>query len=162
MNSNRTWAELRQAVIDWASARNFFGEGGATFDGQLKKLCEEYGELALGLARADQDEIDDAIGDCLVVLIILDRLNLSNTTVVLPFGALIDFVAEITGIGNMNKAHRTVTIVMLLNCMVQWADDFASDSHNYPNNSTYCLAVAYEQIKDRTGRFIDGVFVKDQ
>jgi len=68
--------DLVSSVITWAYARNLIT--GSTPDRQVLKLVEEVGELASGIAKADHKEIVDAIGDVLVVLIILsEQLNLN-------------------------------------------------------------------------------------
>lgn len=96
---------IDELVTIWAEDRNFFGEGGATLDGQLDKLFEECNELDEAIAAQDYDAIVDALGDIQVVHTILcEMLELDPTA---------------------------------------------------------CYKEAYNQIKNRTGEFVDGVFVKD-
>lgn len=59
-------------IENWATERNFFGEGGATIQSQFVKLIEEAGELAGNIARG-KDCTDD-IGDMGVVLINIAKL----------------------------------------------------------------------------------------
>lgn len=92
-----------ELIEDWAFARNIVN--GATRQAQMLKLTEEVGELAHAIARSKEDEVADAIGDCVVVLTILAAQS----------GLLIDD----------------------------------------------CIEKAYNTIKDRKGKMIDGVFVKD-
>jgi NTP pyrophosphatase (non-canonical NTP hydrolase) len=42
---------------------------------QFLKLAEEVGELANGIAKEDLPEIEDAIGDCVVVLTLLAEMS---------------------------------------------------------------------------------------
>lgn len=42
---------------------------------QFLKLAEEVGELASGIAKEDLPEIEDAIGDCVVVLTLLAEMS---------------------------------------------------------------------------------------
>lgn len=72
---------------------------------QFLKIAEEFGEIASALARGQEAELKDAIGDTVVTLIIL---ALQNGT-----------------------------------------------------DLEECLQVAYDEIKGRTGKTVDGVFVKD-
>lgn len=65
--------DLKARVIAWAEARNFFGEGGATVEGQLAKLLEEASELVTDIVRGR--DATDSVGDCLVVLTILERMQ---------------------------------------------------------------------------------------
>ncbi|MCA1776092.1 MAG: MazG-like family protein [Loktanella sp.] len=91
-------------IRDWARARNIIAGGSA--QAQMLKLTEEIGELAGGIAKDRQADIEDAIGDCFVLLTII-------------------------------AAHRGVDIET-------------------------CIGRAYNEIKDRRGRMIDGVFVKEE
>ena len=88
----RTWAIVRE--LDAADPAK-----------QMLKLGEEYGELCSALARSDEWETADAIGDMFVVLTILS---------------------------------------MQLGLSVE-----------------HCVEEAYEEIKDRKGKMINGVFVKE-
>ena len=90
-------------IRQWATDRNLIE--GATRHAQMLKLTEEVGELAAGIAKSKEDEVRDAIGDCVVVLTIL-------------------------------AAQSGLTI-----------DE--------------CVEAAYNEIKDRKGRMVDGVFVRD-
>lgn len=90
-------------IRTWAAARNLIE--GSTTDKQFLKLAEEVGEIAHGLARNDQDEVKDGIGDVIVVLTIL-------------------------------AAQRGLMV-----------ED--------------CIEAAWQEIKDRKGCMIDGVFVKE-
>ena len=73
---NRTFAvELIpqfSEIREWANARGIYTKGDAKT--QFLKLLEEVGELSRGILKADQDEIIDALGDTLVVLINLSHL----------------------------------------------------------------------------------------
>ena len=90
-------------IRNWATVRGLY-EGGNTFT-QYVKLQEEAGELAKALLTNDHDEINDAIGDMVVVL--------------------------------TNMAHLHGTEI----------ED--------------CIDAAYNVIAARTGKMINGTFVKD-
>ncbi|UXY92565.1 nucleotidepyrophosphohydrolase protein [Pseudomonas phage LUZ100] len=94
---------LETAVIKWAEDRGIFEK--ATPASQWEKTHEEVLELIEGIVKNDRREIEDAIGDTVVTLIIQARMH------GLSLGQ--------------------------------------------------CLASAYDQIKNRTGKMINGVFVKD-
>lgn len=61
--------ELVANVLGWANDRNLIE--GSTVDKQFVKLVEEVGELAAGLARGKTDVVDDALGDIMVISIIM-------------------------------------------------------------------------------------------
>ena len=67
-----TFEELQTATLDWASARGILEH--STPQAQCLKGLEELGELAAGIARNDGAIIADALGDVLVVQIILAEL----------------------------------------------------------------------------------------
>lgn len=100
MGDQTKWSER---VGQWAEDRNIIG--GSTAQHQLGKLIEEVGELATALANQSYRELEDAIGDCAVVLCVISR---------------------------------------------QSGLDFDE-----------CLEAAWEEIKDRKGRLVDGQFVKE-
>jgi NTP pyrophosphatase (non-canonical NTP hydrolase) len=87
----------------WAHDRDLLA--GSKPRDQMLKLVEEMGELASGIQKNNHAEIEDAIGDCAVVLCIL------ASQMGLRF------------------------------------DD--------------CQEAAWEQIKDRKGKMVGGVFVKE-
>lgn len=121
--------QLERKVIKWANDRNFFGEGGATIEGQYDKLREEWGELY----DADNEvEAMDAVGDIQVVHIILKEMGEC-----------------------VKKYENALTVATYLQdeCKIlEGMDNYLDDSLEY----------AYNQIKDRKGKFIDGVFVKEE
>ena len=101
---NMTFESLQDAIIQWGYVRNIISP--KNMPKQFMKVTEELGELAEGINKDNQGQIEDSLGDILVTLIILSRdLNLD-----------------------------------LLEC----------------------LRGAYDVIKDRTGKTVDGVFVKEE
>ena len=101
--TNELPCERFDLVRDWAATRGIYDEGN-TFV-QYVKLQEEAGELAKALLTNDHDEINDAIGDMVVVL--------------------------------TNLAHLHGTDI----------ED--------------CIDAAYTEIAGRTGKMINGTFVKN-
>lgn len=93
--------ELVELVEQWAKNK---GLDKADPSKQMLKVVEETGEVAAALARNDQDDLRDGIGDVVVTLIILA---------------------------------------------------LQSDMDIYE-----CLNIAYDEIKGRTGKMVNGVFVK--
>ena len=60
-------------IRDWARIRGIYRDGDTNT--QLAKLMEEVGELAQGVLKKDKPEIIDAIGDIVVVLTNLAKLE---------------------------------------------------------------------------------------
>lgn len=90
-------------IRGWAHDRNLIR--GSDVKSQFVKLMEEAGELAQAIAKKNDGEAKDAIGDCVVVLTILS--------------AQMGFEIE------------------------------------------ECIAAAWNEIKDRRGKLIDGVWIKE-
>ena len=90
-------------VVQWAKDRNIIG--GTHPKDQMLKLIEEFGELSTGLQKSNDFYIEDAIGDCAVVLCII---------------------------------------------AAQCGMSFGK-----------CMESAWDEIKDRRGQVVNGVFVKE-
>tara|TARA_B100001939_G_scaffold193220_1_gene166105 strand:+ start:7132 stop:7896 length:765 start_codon:yes stop_codon:yes gene_type:complete len=99
----KTNTDKFELIRQWADERGLYDKGNTIT--QYVKLQEEAGELAKALLNNDHDEINDAIGDMVVVLTNLARL------------------------------HGT--------------------------DIETCIAQAYDVISKRTGKMINGTFVKD-
>lgn len=63
--------QLIKNIEQWAKERNLIK--GSTPQKQMLKLIEEFGELCGGIAKNKPEVIQDSIGDCFVVMIILGR-----------------------------------------------------------------------------------------
>ena len=59
----------------WAEKRNFFKNDNTNTLQQSMKLLEETGELVAGINKNKKEEIKDAIGDMIVVMIIISKLE---------------------------------------------------------------------------------------
>jgi NTP pyrophosphatase (non-canonical NTP hydrolase) len=62
-----------QSIRDWAKQKGIYEKG--DIKTQYIKLQEEAGELAKAIINNDNDEIIDAIGDCVVVLTSIAYFN---------------------------------------------------------------------------------------
>lgn len=91
-------------IIGWAKDRNLIE--GSDLKSQFVKLMEEAGELANSIAKQDDLEFADAIGDMFVVLTIMAAQNGMNI------------------------------------------ED--------------CIKRAYNEIKHRKGKMVDGIFIKEE
>lgn len=152
----QTFAELESKVIDWAKARKIIPN--ATPASQLLKLMSELGELAVAKSRR---AAKDGVGDVLVCLINYCALKgfalgISNRVYVKTLPDLVEAVGLLADAEN--KGRREL------------ADDYATlllnRLHGYCKlhslDIVECLAVAYEEIKDRKGTLMpNGVFVKE-
>lgn len=64
--------ELTIAIEKWGEEKGIFEKG--TVVTQLKKLCEELGEVVDAIKQGDVEEAKLEIGDCRVVLTLLAKM----------------------------------------------------------------------------------------
>ena len=69
----RTFEQTQKGVLEWAEAKGILEKSDS--ESQFLKLVEEVGELANALGKGSKEGISDAIGDTIIVLTILARLE---------------------------------------------------------------------------------------
>lgn len=160
--------QLIKNIEQWAEDRNLIK--GSTPQKQMLKLMEEFGELCGGVARNNPEMIKDAIGDCFVVLVILNKqlntnANLNTYFVNEELNAVItchQMMCQLYDIQHIVSTYKQnskslANFEEVCNTFISYAD-FISKIFNFTIKD--CIQHAYDQIKDRKGRMIDGVFVK--
>jgi NTP pyrophosphatase (non-canonical NTP hydrolase) len=164
-------------VKQWADDRGLISD--STSKDQFIKCVEEGGEIFEALLKRDKELLVDAIGDTLVVLTIIceieglgadkyikrvrpknthsfksfesgviSSLNISNA---LEFAAFQGELARALCEGDPVEGH-IIRMVAALNYMCHFTCVDIGE----------CYRIAYTVIRDRTGRKVDGVFVKDE
>lgn len=138
--------ELQPLIIDWAKKRNLNDP-----DKQYLKVLEEIGETAKAILRNDIDEIKDGIGDIAVTIIIYYH-QLTK-----------DLIVETSYEGDNLTDKR---IFQFLIFCISKEDDQAlyylidlAGKHN--TTLKECLNLAWNEIKNREGKTINGTFIKD-
>src|SRR5699024_3628935 len=134
--------ELIKQVEQWSADK---GLNKSDPTKQFLKVSEEFGEIAAALARNDMDEFKDEVGDTIVTLIILAQQQ-----------KIIEEIDEIAATIERNDIDEfkdavgdtIVTLIIL--------------AQQQGTNVEECLELAYNVIKGRTGKMIDGVFVKSE
>ena len=153
-------ADLQQLIKNieqWAEDRNLIE--GSTPQKQFIKLMEEFGELCSGVAKNKPDVIKDSIGNCFVVMVILNKQVGKQSRGM-----------EFFSFGNPDMSDFTIDEI------VSDLADYAAHGYErpfpvglglshiadvYQLNFEDCIRQAYNEIKDRKGRMVDGVFVKE-
>lgn len=170
----RTIQELVPLIHQWAKERRIY-EQLTPFD-ELLKTHEEIGELIKACYDSDRIGIRDAIGDTLVTLInycyfrrenfntiFLNVLSLKNKTnddcVILSFSANKLLIELLHSEYKMSKYNYTGNCYTQILYIVKYLNDIAR-----LENTTLeeCLNIAYNEIKNRKGKMINGKFVKDE
>ncbi|HGO5823450.1 TPA: hypothetical protein ACK3JW_001118 [Mannheimia haemolytica] len=110
-------------------------------------------------ARDNPEMIKDAIGDCFVVLTILNKqiqneadLLIGYETEGISFDVFFRWITKnISDLIEDLNGYNIQSIVC----------DLKGIASHFNLNFQECVQHAYNQIKDRKGRMVDGVFVKD-
>lgn len=164
-------------IRQWGSDRNLIL--GATPQAQFVKLVEEFGEITLGMEEDNYAEIKDGIGDTAVVLTILAaQMGLSIEecfahssslgykltmfedepgyatfirAIVTQFGKLA------TGIAKKNQPLAKDSLGHSLGLLYGLSEMLLIETETFDD----ALLASYNVIKDRKGKMIDGVFVKE-
>ncbi|WP_282638063.1 MazG-like family protein [Sphingobacterium thalpophilum] len=147
--------ELNNKIIEWADNKGILSNSDPLK--QLKKTFEEITELVCGLVDKNQPEIKDAIGDVNVTLIILKKLSesakvdgeLANSRIFMT----INWVVEI-----FNKLTKNKDVSLDI---IRAQEMLSRVAHENKYTLEECTQSAYEIISKRTGKMVDGIFVKD-
>lgn len=165
--------QLIKNIEQWAEDRNLIE--GSTPKKQFIKLMEEFGELCSGVAKNKpdviKDSIGDSIGDCFVVMVILakqfkrdDLLSDMSYIEIHPTfqgdiaRSLIDTNASMQAFlfAHERKEHEKV-----MNFFCYTVLGLVEVTDYYHLDIDDCVKAAWDEIKERKGRMIDGVFVKE-
>lgn len=150
-------ADLQQLIKNieqWAEDRNLIK--GSTPRRQKLKLMEEFGELCGGIAKNKPDVIKDSIGDCFIVITILNKQvgNPSDKVDVFTFGDdelyIEDIVTHISEYFDESCLYPLEIVGDLQIIAKQYGLDFKD-----------CVQYAYNQVKNSKGKMVDGFWIKE-
>lgn len=161
--------QLQEKIVQWAHDRNIIE--GSSLENQALKLVEEMGELASGIAKQNDALIKDSIGDMAVVLTIIEAIKFRKQ------GSPIEFTNH-TNTHPLVQRTRENCLDLLFNKTAYLYSDCAHDTRRELTikgvwsalesvalwlgfSVTECTQLAYDEIKDRKGKLVDGVFVKE-
>ena len=154
---------LQQKVQQWFIDRNLQEANPVQ---QFHKLLEEMGELSAAITRQKSDDIKDAIGDIQVVLtgLKLQLANKNSISLSEQDEEIITLLHNVYNLGLMlviakTLPHKIDVITSEIDSLIENNLERIAQQNNTTNKE--CLAMAYEEIKDRKGKLINGVFVKE-
>lgn len=162
---------LINSVENWAEERNLIK--GSTPQKQFIKLMEEFGELCAGVSKNKRELIIDSIGDCAVVTIIMfKQFELPNVYLNKAYIDA-DYSTENNEMIILRISEKLGNIAQHLLFKIGTKMDFINEAYqvfyflskialNINLNLENCLLAAYNEIKDRKGKMINGVFVKEE
>ena len=166
----KTIQELVPLIQEWAKERKIYEEL-TPFD-ELLKTHEEVGELIKACYDNDKPAIQDAIGDTMICLINycyfknMDFIfhyeevypmeapgNITQTTSAISAN---NILAELFEVEYKQEklylySYKIEHILYILHCIAL----------SEGTTLEACLNIAYNEIKNRTGKMINGKFVKD-
>ena len=133
---------------------------------QMLKLYEEFGELASGLAKGNKEVVKDSIGDVVVVLIILAQQQgvekISDFNIIcnhLQPSDLMPQASETIGLISLRIKKTNDEIEEPIVRLISYLRTIAKyETLKFED----CLSQAWNEIKDRKGKLIDGVWVKEE
>lgn len=156
-----------EKVKQWFIDRDL--ENGGRLDKQSLKLSEEFGELCAGYLKKNEQLTKDSIGDCAVVIVglallikedvhkIFEKVSfIENKDVMDPFKWLS------ANISSFQLNHDLIGKKMCRYNLAHSIGYLKSISNSLGYDFEECFELAYNEIKDRKGRWIDGTFVKEE
>lgn len=148
-------------IRKWAEDRNLIA--GSTPTAQYVKLLEEIGELVSAMKKGDKDGTKDGVGDGFVVLTILAAQCGYQLEQYLDQLPLFDMADEPTlvSLGDLAAAIARGKHDQVMAPLMRVANSLYCTAFGARINVKDCVEHAWAQIKDRKGRMVNGVFVKE-
>ena len=171
--------QLIKQIEQWAEERNLIE--GSTPQKQFLKLTEEIGELITGHNKRNLELIKDAVGDCFVVLTILSKQTgywdlegdywealeckeapislykeneyYSLQHILSNQGILARQLLDQEEGGNEEEIYYCIGLITY---------NLVHYSYGQGLDFKDCVQHAYDQIKDRKGKMVDGIWVKEE
>ena len=157
--------DLEPLVIKWADEKGIFKNG--TPYKQLLKTGEEILELLHAIEDNNLDEIEDAIGDIVVTLIIYAEMkkitckrDFKNHSFKADDSAAHRLLADYAMLLQAEKFGQSLKPIIHTHEMMMVKLHYIANKYNL--NIWECLKTAYNVIKNRKGKMINGTFVKDE
>jgi NTP pyrophosphatase (non-canonical NTP hydrolase) len=156
-------------VIGWSEQRGIYDyDNGSTPQAQLFKFAEELGETYGAILKNKEADIKDGIGDMRVVQINVEELikrngllqmELSNVDeTMLKLLADVGYAATLILQSHANKTEHEPKLTEVVGSIDADIVELAAQL-NYDGDE--CLANAFDVIKDRKGKMMNRVFVKE-
>lgn len=157
--------DLEPLVIKWADKKGILQNG--TPYKQLLKTGEEILELLNAIEDNNLDEIEDAIGDIVVTLIIYAEMkkitckrDFKNHSFKADDAAAHRLVTDYSVLLQAEKFGQSLKPIIDMHEMMMIKLHRIACKYNL--NIWECLKTAYNVIKNRKGKMINGVFIRDE
>ena len=144
-----------------------------TVEAQAIKTVEELSELIKAICKDNREDIIDSIGDVYVTLVIGNMLDKYIAMDLLEelMNLLFDNKAkkECRRLGKTDKLDKLAELIQLIlrckyeNFVIKGITyQLIEIAYLYKLDFVECVESAYNTIKDRHGKLIDGMYVKDE
>lgn len=158
--------ELIKKIEQWAIDREL--DKKATVEAQSIKTAEEMSELIIGISKGNIDVIKDSIGDVFVTLVVGNMIDKTLDIEEIYNTVLEDLNKDIPA----NKNEQIVCLDRIMEGVLTYKYDediiyyilvaMLGDARIYDLDFIECVESAYNEIKDRKGKTIDGQFIKEE
>lgn len=160
-----TLNEVTARIVGWANDRCLVEE--RYLPGQFIKLVEEFGEIAEGDEADDTARVKDGIGDTYVVAAIMAaQIGRSITMLMEQHEALTDGPVAHLGrvaacLARGKKDELPSRLGQFINSVKDEASVYWDGNDVLGLDLLECVLLSYEVIKDRKGKMVGGVFIKE-
>lgn len=159
--------ELITKIEQWAIDREL--DKKATVEAQSIKTAEEMAELIIGISKDNIEVIKDSIGDVFVTLVIGNMIDedfniekfIKDARRIISVNEdkkskckfISDLGESISNIAYWKYGEEEITFALT---------DIIHVSQFYDLDFTGCIESAYNEIKDRKGKTVNGQFIKEE
>lgn len=156
--------QLSAMIVGWGNDRGLNERRYVT--NQFVKLVEELGELNDGFEGGSSEEQVDAAGDIYVVATIMCAQLGSSITVARMIDTARPLVPTDNAMGIIGQiaSHiargRDKQLLAELGTLINYMDELIPQCID-ERGLVHCVAHSWNVIKDRKGRMVDGVFIKE-
>jgi len=171
---NLTIQELVPLIQEWAKERGIY-ERLTPFD-ELLKTHEEVGELIKACYDNDRPAVQDAIGDVMVTLINYCYFRNENVEAIIKKALSEPFRADTPHTLSAIYANKSIINLFFDEALNKYSTvkpspflsgfnilkHLNSIAHSANTTLEECLNIAYNEIKNRKGKIINGKFIKDE
>lgn len=161
--------ELIKKIEDWGRDRGL--DKKATLEGQTIKTAEEIAELIIGISKNNLDVIKDSIGDVYVTLVIGNMISCKFDMAKIYDSCKHKFDRIPKGHISYDKPKQIRLLADKIEMVLRLRYEreilegtqylLLRLSDAYDLDFVDCVESAYEEIKGRKGRIVDGTFVKE-
>lgn len=153
--------QLTANIVSWAHGRNLIE--GSNYRAQCVKLGEELGEAFEALDKDDEEEFQDAVGDMYVVATIMcaqlgGSITLARENASELVGSMEAAFGRVCGFTARGKEPQ---LLAALGEFVNRMEEQMNVAPDIDFTLTEAVTGAWNTIKDRKGRMVDGVFIKE-